>query len=111
MRGVSETPHIRSEYKNAKKIIYRMQLEMGIDMNEIQDKIDFKLIDQLHSATLNFSKASIQIKQMMFALAAIMGPILIKLAGDALDKSLFICMYIIPFSGFWILLHITINRN
>lgn len=68
----------------------------------IQDQIDFKLIDQFHNATLNFSKASIQIKQMMLALAAIMGPILVKLAGDALDMSLFICMYIIIII-FWIL--------
>lgn len=70
--------------------------------DDIQDQIDFKLIDQFHNATLNFSKASIQIKQMMFALAASMIPIIVKLAGDALDMSLFICMYIIIII-FWIL--------
>lgn len=64
-------------------------------MNEVEEKINFKKIDQLHNATLNFSKASIQMKQMMITLAAIVAPIIVKLSADKLNLALFISMYLI----------------
>ena len=32
----------------------------------IEDKIDWKKIDQLHNATINFSKNSLEIKKLLF---------------------------------------------
>ena len=66
-------------------------------MTKLEKKILFTKIEQLHNVTLNFSKASIQMKQIMFTLIAIVAPIIIKLSGDHLDISLFITLYLIIF--------------
>ena len=68
----------------------------------LEDEIDWKIIDQLHTATLNFSTTSLELKKMLFVLIGIAVPSLIKLAGDKLDRSLFITIYILTLT-FWIL--------
>jgi hypothetical protein len=68
----------------------------------LEDEIDWKIIDQLHSATLNFSTTSLELKKLLFALIGIAVPILIKLAGDKLDISLFITIYLLALT-FWFL--------
>ncbi len=64
-------------------------------MDDLEKEILFKKIDQLHNATLNFSKASIQMKQMMITLAAIVAPVVVKLSKDKLNSALFISLYTI----------------
>ena len=71
-------------------------------IKSLEDEIDWKLIDQLHSATLNFSQASLELKKLFFVLLGISVPTLIKLAGDKLDLSLFVTIYILIFA-FWFL--------
>ncbi|MFZ1784294.1 MAG: hypothetical protein WAU23_03765 [Ferruginibacter sp.] len=68
----------------------------------LDDEIDWKIIDQLHTATVNFSSTSLELKKMLFILIGIAVPSLIKLAGDKLDKSLFVTIYILTLL-FWIL--------
>ncbi len=68
----------------------------------VQDEIDWKIIDQLHSATLNFSSTSLELKKLLFVLIGIAVPTLIKLAGDSLDLSLFITIYLLSIT-FWFL--------
>jgi hypothetical protein len=68
----------------------------------LEDEIDWKIIDQLHNATLNFSSKSLDIKKMLLAFVGILVPILIKLSRDKLDWSIFVALYITIFS-FWIL--------
>ena len=64
-------------------------------MDDLEKEILFKKIDQLHNATLNFSKASIQMKQMMITLSAIVAPVVVKLSKDELNTALFISLYTI----------------
>ena len=68
----------------------------------LEDEIDWKIIDQLHSATLNFSTTSLELKKLLFVLIGIAVPSLIKLAGDKLDISLFITVYLLALT-FWFL--------
>lgn len=68
----------------------------------IDDEIDWKLIDQLHSATSNFSSASLELKKMCLVVLGITIPAVIKLSNDNLDLSLFITVYIITIT-FWYL--------
>ena len=68
----------------------------------LEDEIDWKIIDQLHAATLNFSTTSLELKKLFFVLVGIAVPTLIKLAGDELDLSLFVTIYLIS-STFWLL--------
>jgi hypothetical protein len=68
----------------------------------LDDEIDWKIIDQLHSATVNFSLTSLEIKKLFIVLIGIAVPALIKLAGDKLDFSLFITLYLLIFT-FWFL--------
>jgi hypothetical protein len=68
----------------------------------LEDEIDWKVIDQLHVATVNFSNTSLELKKLFFILVGIAVPCLIKLAGDSLDISLFITLYILTFT-FWFL--------
>lgn len=68
----------------------------------LEDEIDWKIIDQLHSATLNFSTTSLELKKLLFVLIGIAVPSLIKLAGDKLNASLFVTIYILGIA-FWIL--------
>lgn len=66
----------------------------------VEDELDWKVIDQLHSATLNFSSTSLELKKLYFVLIGITVPTLIKLANDRLDLSLFITLYILTLT-FW----------
>lgn len=68
----------------------------------LEDEIDWKIIDQLHTATLNFSTTSLELKKLLFVLVGIAVPSLIKLAGDKLDTSLFITIYLLSIT-FWFL--------
>jgi hypothetical protein len=68
----------------------------------VDDEIDWKIIDQLHSATLNFSTTSLELKKLLFVLICAAVPILIKLADDKLDISLFVTIYLLSFT-FWYL--------
>lgn len=76
----------------------------------IEDKIDWKKIDQLHNATINFSKNSLEIKKLLFVVIGISTPLIINLCNNQLDVALFISLYIIIFS-FLILIHTTIKKN
>ncbi|PMD91637.1 hypothetical protein BWI97_21215 [Siphonobacter sp. BAB-5405] len=71
-------------------------------VKSLDDEIDWKIIDQLHSATLNFSTTSLELKKLLIILVGICVPSLIKLAGDKLDTSLFITIYLLSFT-FWFL--------
>lgn len=66
----------------------------------LEDEIDWKLIDQLHTATNTFSSTSLELKKLFFVLVGIAVTVLLKLAGDKLDLSLFITIYILTIS-FW----------
>ncbi|MGD1890561.1 MAG: hypothetical protein ACFB15_08185 [Cyclobacteriaceae bacterium] len=55
----------------------------------LDDEIDWKIIEQLHSATSRFSSASIELKKMYLILMGILIPSIIKLSGNSLDFSLF----------------------
>lgn len=68
----------------------------------LDDEIDWKIIDQLHTATLNFSTTSLELKKIFFVLVGIAVPSLIKLSGDKLDISLFVTLYVLSFT-FWFL--------
>ncbi len=68
----------------------------------LQDEIDWKIIDQLHTATLNFSSTSLELKKLYFVLVGVAVPSLIKLSNDKLDASLFITLYIVTLT-FWFL--------
>jgi hypothetical protein len=68
----------------------------------LEDEIDWKIIDQLHTATVNFSTTSLELKKLLFVLVGIAVPSLIKLAGDKLDLSLFVTIYILTLT-FWFL--------
>jgi dipeptide/tripeptide permease len=68
----------------------------------LEDEIDWKIIDQLHTATLNFSTKSLELKKLLFTLVGIAVPTLIKLTHDKLDTSLFITIYLLVVI-FWLL--------
>ena len=68
----------------------------------LEDEIGWKKIDQLHAATLNFSKKSLELKKLFFALVGIAVPTLIQLANGTLDDSLFVTIYLLALM-FWIL--------
>lgn len=68
----------------------------------LEDEIDWKMIDQLHNATNNFSSSSLEFKKIYFVLLGIITPIIFKLANNKFDISLLItplCLSIF----FWIL--------
>lgn len=68
----------------------------------LEDEIDWKIIDQLHAATINFSTTSLDLKKLLFVLIGLAVPTIIKLAGNKLDNSLFITVYLLGFT-FWFL--------
>jgi len=68
----------------------------------LEDEIDWKVIDQLHTATNFFASTSTELKKIFFTLIVIAIPTLIKLSGNKLDKALFISIFILTFL-FWIL--------
>jgi hypothetical protein len=69
---------------------------------EIENTLDLRLIDQLHNSTLNFSKASLEIKKLLFVLFSIAIPVLIQVSDNKIDMSLFVSMYVCIIL-FWIL--------
>jgi hypothetical protein len=66
----------------------------------LEDEIDWKVVDQLHTATLNFSTTSLELKKMFFVLVGIAVPTLIKLSDSHLDLSLFVTLYVLTIT-FW----------
>lgn len=68
----------------------------------VEDEVDLKLIDQLHNTTLNFSNTSLEIKKFLFILIGIAIPTIIKLSNDQLDISLFVTLYFLVIT-FWFL--------
>lgn len=90
--GMAQTDHFKltrmSENKDYKKTL--------------EDEIDWKIIDQLHTATLSFSTTSLELKKLLFVLIGIAVPSIIKLAGDKLDNSLFVTIYLLALT-FWFL--------
>lgn len=68
----------------------------------LEDEIDWKVIDQLHTATNFFASTSTELKKLFFTLLVIAIPTLIKLSDDKLDKALFISIFILIFL-FWLL--------
>jgi hypothetical protein len=67
-----------------------------------EDEVDWTIIDQLHSATSRFSTASIELKKMFIILIGISIPAIIKLTDSKLDESLFVTIYVLTFT-FWYL--------
>lgn len=66
------------------------------------DEVDWVIINQLHSATSRFSTASIELKKMFIILIGISIPAIIKLTDSKLDESLFVTIYVLTFT-FWYL--------
>ncbi|MDN3671562.1 hypothetical protein QWY99_00590 [Flavobacterium branchiarum] len=69
-------------------------------VKSLDDEIDWKIIDQIHTATLNFSTTSLELKKIFLVLIGIAVPSLIKLAGDKIDTSLFVTIYLLALA-FW----------
>lgn len=67
----------------------------------IENEIDWKIIDQLHNATNNFSKNYLEIKKLLFVVIGISTPLIINLCNNKLDRSLFISLYLFIVS-FWL---------
>jgi len=67
-----------------------------------EDEVDWVIIEQLHSATSRFSTASIELKKMFIILIGISIPAIIKLTDSKLDESLFVTIYVLTFT-FWYL--------
>jgi hypothetical protein len=67
-----------------------------------EDEVDWVIINQLHSATSRFSTASIELKKMFIILIGISIPAIIKLTDSKLDESLFVTIYVLTFT-FWYL--------
>ncbi|PKH49211.1 hypothetical protein CXF68_00255 [Tenacibaculum sp. Bg11-29] len=70
--------------------------------SSFEDEVDWKIIEQLHSATARFSSASTELKKMCLILIGISIPAIIKLSNNSLDFSLFVTLYILTFT-FWYL--------
>jgi hypothetical protein len=68
----------------------------------LDDEIDWKVIDQLHAATVGFSTTSLELKKIFLVLLGIAVPTLLKLAGDQLDLSFFVTIYLL-ICTFWFL--------
>ncbi|MDG4654245.1 hypothetical protein, partial [Chryseobacterium arthrosphaerae] len=68
----------------------------------LEDEIDWKMIDQLHNATNNFSSSSLEFKKIYFVLLGILTPIIFKLANNKFDISLLITPLFLSIF-FWIL--------
>jgi hypothetical protein len=66
----------------------------------IEDQIDWKIIDQIHAETMNFSKTSLELKKLFFLLISIAVPSLFKISGDRVELSLFITLYLLSIT-FW----------
>lgn len=71
-------------------------------IKSLQDEIDWKIIDQLHNATLNFSSKSLENKKLFVTSIGIIIPIILKITNESLDLSIFISIYCIIIV-FWLL--------
>lgn len=67
-----------------------------------RDEVDWKMIDQLHSATLNFSNKSLALKRIFVTVIGISVSILIGTSDGKVSGLTFIVAYMLVFS-FWIL--------
>lgn len=69
------------------------------DNKNIKNEIDWKIIDQLHNATNNFTKTSLELKKLMFAVIGISLPIVISLNKNKLNGFIFfvLCVCIVFF--------------
>jgi len=79
-----------------------MKKESTAYIRSLDDEIDWKVIDQLHTATSNFSSTSLELKKLTIILIGIAVPAITKWANDKLDLSLFLVLYIIILA-FWYL--------
>ncbi|WP_340155368.1 hypothetical protein [uncultured Winogradskyella sp.] len=77
-------------------------MEQSEYKKSFEDEVDWVIIDQLHSATSRFSTASIELKKMFIILIGISIPAIIKLTDSKLDESLFVTIYVLTFT-FWYL--------
>ncbi len=68
----------------------------------LQDEIDWKIIDQLHNATLNFSNKSLEVKKLFVASISIVIPSILKITKESLDLSIFVTLYCLIVI-FWLL--------
>lgn len=67
-----------------------------------EDEIDWKIIDQLHNATNNFSSSSLEFKKIYFILLGILTPIIFKLGDNKFDVALLITPFCLSIF-FWVL--------
>ncbi len=67
---------------------------------EIKDQIDWKVIDQLHAATIEFSRNCSSIKKLCVTVLIAACTLLAKFTGEALDPSFFVAGFLIPLF-FW----------
>ncbi|WP_353777862.1 hypothetical protein [Winogradskyella sp. 3972H.M.0a.05] len=69
-------------------------------MSEIKDQIDWKVIDQLHAATIEFSRNCSNIKKICVTLLIATCTLLAKFNDNSLDLSFFVAGFFIPLF-FW----------
>ena len=69
-------------------------------MTTIKDQIDWKTIDQLHTATIEFSRNCSNIKKICVTLLVASCTLLAKFNNNSLDLSFFIAGFVIPLF-FW----------
>lgn len=69
-------------------------------MPSIEDDIDWKVVDQLHAATIEFSRNCSTIKKLCVTLLIAACTLLTKFNGDSLDISFFVAGFVIPLF-FW----------
>lgn len=74
--------------------------ELTLEQKVKKDEIDYKIIDQLHNATLNFSKTTLELKKILFVIIGIVVSIFFNKSGSTIDNSLFLTICILIFA-FW----------
>lgn len=67
----------------------------------LADEIDWKIIDQLHNVTLNFSSKSLEIKRIFVIFIGILVPVALQLSKNTLSWALFSSLYVVIIS-FWL---------
>lgn len=69
-------------------------------MTDIKDQIDWKTVDQLHAATLEFSRNCSNIKKICVTLLIASCTLLAKFNNNSLDLSFFVAGFVVPLF-FW----------
>jgi hypothetical protein len=69
-------------------------------MDNIKDQIDWKVVDQLHAATLEFSRNCSNLKKICITLLIASCTLLAKFNNNSLDLSFFVAGFVIPLF-FW----------